>query len=81
MLVQPRHALTFRQVLANEAVGVLIAASLPRVIRPGEIERRPRQPLDPPVVVELRPVVGRHRLEPPAVPAQEADRLCCNNHS
>src|SRR5215218_3675976 len=32
------------------------------MIRPREVEGRPRQPLDPSVVVELRPVVGRHRL-------------------
>ena len=71
MLAQSGHALALRQVLAHEPVGVLVTASLPRVVRPREVERRTRQPLDPPVVVELRPVVGRHRLERPGVPADE----------
>ena len=33
------HALALREVLADEAVGVLVGAALPRVMRRGEIYR------------------------------------------
>src|SRR5215216_177709 len=52
-----------------QPVGVLVAATLRRVVRPREVERDARQPLDPPVVVELRPVVpSKVRLSRPVLP-------------
>ena len=59
---------------AEEAVGVLVTPALPGVVRPREVEGHARAPLDPPVVVELCAVVGRHGLEPRAAPAHETDR-------
>ena len=73
MLVQSRHALPLRQVLANQPVGVLVAASLPRVIRPREVEGNIRALLDPFVIVELGPVVSRHGREGRGVAADETD--------
>lgn len=71
MLTQACHAHALRQILSYESVGVLVTTPLPRMIRPREVEDGPRQPLAPPVVVELRAVVRSHGLDAPR-PADES---------
>ena len=45
-----------REILAQQAVGVLVGAALPRVARQREVEDRPRPSLDPPELGELLPL-------------------------
>lgn len=51
-----------REVLAQQPVGVLVGAALPRVVRKREVEGRSRLRLDPPELGELLPPARRHRL-------------------
>jgi hypothetical protein len=73
VLAQPRHADSFGQVLADQPVGVLVAAALPRMIWPGEVKERPRPRFDPLVVVELRAIVSCHGRACGFVSPDEAD--------
>ena len=57
MLSEVGHALAFGQVLPDQAIGVLVGAALPCMMRGGEIEARACGPLELRVVVELRPIV------------------------
>lgn len=64
VLAKAGHALTFRQVLPNQAVGVFVAAALPRVVRGGEVKDGAGMLLDLLVIVELRAIItgdGRKR--------------------
>jgi len=57
-LSQSRHAASFGQVLADQAIGVLVGCSLPRVVGRGEVENGRCALLDGGVVVKLGAVVG-----------------------
>ena len=57
MLSERAHALTFRQVLTNQFVGVLVGAALPRVMRGGEVEAGGGLLFDRSVAVELGPII------------------------
>ena len=57
LLSEVRHALALRQVLANEAVGVLVQTSLPGVMRGAEIELRASLALDISKLMELGAVI------------------------
>ena len=63
----------FGQVLADQAVGVLVGAALPGVMRIGEVERHAGGVLDPGVAVELGAVVGGDGLELLGMPADQRD--------
>src|SRR5687768_17060391 len=54
---------SLRQVLANEAVEVLVAAALPGVVRSGEVAPQRGTRLEHLVVMELGAVVEGDRLE------------------
>src|SRR6266511_2982815 len=53
MLGEVGHALALGEILAHEAVGVLIGAAFPRVMRSREVEARGGGSLEPGVVVEF----------------------------
>ena len=57
------HGGTFRQVLANEAVGVLVGSAFPGVIWGSEVEEHAGEAFDLLVGVELGPVVDRNGVE------------------
>ena len=57
LLGQGTQVHPFGQVLANQSLGVLVRAPLPRMVRRGEVELRSARLLDPPVTVELAPVI------------------------
>ena len=65
------HAGSLGQVLSQQAVEVLVAAALPRVVRRGEVHGDRKASLQYGVVVELRAIVERERLE---VAAMATDR-------
>lgn len=60
-------------VLAHQAVGVLVQAPFPGGIGVGEIELRLQPPGDAPVLGELAPVVGGNRVHPGLVGQQQVD--------
>src|SRR5436190_15968267 len=51
------HALSFGQILPDQAVGVFVGAALPRVMRGGEVEAGGGGPLELGVVVKLCPII------------------------
>jgi hypothetical protein len=57
------HGGTLGDVLPKEPVGVFVGATLPRVIRSGEVEGRVGGSLDVTIAVELGPVVDSDGLE------------------
>ena len=57
------HGGALGAVLPNEPVGVLVGATLPRVIRSGKVEGRVGGSLDVTIAVELGPVVDSDGLE------------------
>lgn len=58
------HGFSLREVLANEAIGVLVGSPLPRMMRSREVEKSPSGLLHGLIAVELAPVVGGHGLDP-----------------
>ncbi len=58
-----REVCSFREELAEEPVGVLVAPPLPRCVRVGEIHRHAERRLDALVTAELLAPVRRRRLE------------------
>ncbi len=58
-----REVCSFREELAQEPVGVLVAPPLPRCVRVGEIHRHAERRLDAFVTAELFATVRRRRLE------------------
>jgi len=62
-LADRRKVRSFREELAQEAVGVLVAAALPRRVRVGEIHRHAECRPDALVTAELLAPVRRRRLE------------------
>ena len=61
------QASSLGQVLSKQAVEVLVAASLPRVIRRGEVDLHREALFEQPVVMELGAVVKGDCLEVPLV--------------
>ena len=61
------HASTLGQVLSKQAVEILVAAALPRVIRRSEVDLHWEALFEQSVVMELGSVVEGDRLEPAAV--------------
>ncbi len=62
MLVQRRHGFRFWQILSDETVGVFIGATLPGVMRGGEVELNTGFSLNVFVAMEFRAIVGSDRL-------------------
>ncbi len=60
-LAQLFHRSAFWPVLSQESIGVLVAASLPKVVRPGKVDLHTRCSLHFTIAVELRAVVQRQR--------------------
>ena len=60
-LAQLLHRRAFWPVLPQQAIGVLVAAPLPRVVRPGEVDLDARRRLDLSISVKLGAVVQRQR--------------------
>src|SRR5579859_1607852 len=59
------HARPLGEILAEQAVGILVGPALPGVMRRGEVEPRGDEPLERRVLVKLRPIVhgdGPHRM-------------------
>ena len=63
MLVHGGHGFGFWQILANEAVGVFVGASFPRVMRGGEVKFDSGLLLNGFVAMELRAIVSSDRLD------------------
>ncbi len=57
------HAGAFRQVLADQAIGVLVGSAFPGVVRIGEVERDASSGLDALVIMELGAVVSGDGLD------------------
>lgn len=66
------HARTLGEILANEAVGVLVAAALPGVVGRSKVAPQRATTFQTLVVMELSAVVEGDRLEPAWVLAQRA---------
>ena len=66
------HADALGKVLSQQAVEVFVAATLPRVVRRGEIDLHRELPFECDVVVKLGAVIERERLEVAAVPTDGA---------
>ena len=64
----------FGQVLAQQAVGVLVRAALPGMVGQGEVDGRAQTPLQGLVHVELRSVVRGKRANAMSFMAQNGDR-------
>jgi len=71
VLGEPRHARAFGDVLADESIGILVAAPLPGVMRGRKVEGNAGLTLDLLVGVELSAVVGSDGLEPSGVLGNE----------
>lgn len=56
------HALSFRQILPDQSVGVLVGSAFPGVIRGSEVESKRERLLESTVAMELTPVVSGDRL-------------------
>ena len=76
LLSDAPHRRPLPQVLANPTVRILVRSALPRVIRPGEVDRHSRRPLDLSESIELTPVVRRDRLEQIAMLLDQLDQSC-----
>ena len=72
-LRQVSHAGSFWKVLSDQAVRILVRASLPGVIRGGEVERDRGATFDFTVVVKFGAVVGGDGLEGCAVSLDQLD--------
>src|SRR5688572_4856159 len=72
-LGEARHVGVLGQVLPDQAVGVLVGAALPGVMRIGEVERHAGGVLDSGIAVELGAVVGGDGLELPRMPADQGN--------
>src|SRR5262245_62561403 len=57
------HAVSLGQVLAQEAIGILVGPALPGVMGCGEVEASRSCALDGPVTVELAAVVHCDRMD------------------
>ena len=73
VLREPREVASLRGVLPDQTVGVFAGATLPRVVRRGEVERHPGGSFNRVVVVKLGAVVGGDRREAARMLAHEAD--------
>src|SRR5688500_18011192 len=73
VLREPLHRGALRDVLPNEAVGVLVRASFPRRVRRREVDRYARSSFDLLVAVELRTVVDGDGLEQPGMRLNQGD--------
>lgn len=73
MLGESRHAGAFGEVLADEAVGILVAAALPGVMRGRKVEEDSGPAFDLLVGMELGAVVGGDGLESPGVLHNKSD--------
>lgn len=76
VLIKLGHAHALWDVLSDQSVSVLVGATLPRVVRGGEVERNSSCTLDGFVAMELGAIVRGDRLESIEVLADEADRAC-----
>ena len=74
-LAQPGHTGSFRQILADEAVGVLVRAPLPRMMRARGVKASRRARFDPLVVMELCAAVCRNGLEHSLVSLDGPDHM------
>ena len=73
-LSQSRHAASFGQVLADQAIGVLVGRPLPRVVGRGEVENCGCAFLDGGVVVKFGAVVGGDGFDGAGVFSDDVDR-------
>src|SRR5204863_8026946 len=63
----------FRQILADESVGVLVDATLPGVVRSGKVDGGAELTLDVLVAVEFDPVVGSNGADLVRLVAEQLD--------
>jgi hypothetical protein len=68
------HGLSLGQILPDEAIGVLVRATFPGVVRRGEEERNACGGVDVLVAMELRAVVSGDRADGQGSGGDEADR-------
>lgn len=73
ILGESRHAGALGDVLANESIGVLVAAAFPGVVRSGEIEGDAGGFFNLVIGMELGAVVGGDGLESPGVLHNKSD--------
>ena len=76
ILIELGHAGAFRDVLSDQAIGVLVSTSLPGVVRSGEVEGHLSRTLNGSVVMELGAIVGGDGLEVLGVLPDESDSAC-----
>ena len=62
-LSQVSHAGAFRDVLANQTVGVFVRSPLPGVMRCGEVECRVGRGFDLRILMELCSIISRNGFE------------------
>lgn len=74
VLGQASHAGAFRQVLADQAVGVLVGSAFPGVVRIGEVERDASSGFDALVIMELGAIVRRDGFDGTRVLPNQVDR-------
>ncbi len=70
-LGQSGHALALGEVLADQAVGVLVRSAFPAVVRGGEVVFHATARFHPRVTVELGPIVRRDGAEAAAVTSHQ----------
>lgn len=73
VLGQVSHAGAFRQVLADQAIGVLVGSAFPGVVRIGEVERDASSGFDALVIMELGAVVSGDGLDGVGVLSNQID--------
>ena len=78
LLREVLHALAFREVLADQPVGVFVGPTFPRMMGCGEVEARARALFDGGVVMELGAVVRRDRPDGSWLTANEL--RCASGH-
>jgi len=57
------HGRSFREILANETVGVLVGTSFPGMVWSGEVDLHSSELLDLPVTMKLRSVISGDGFE------------------